>query len=171
MNDFGDIELVPDASRTIEGLRDTGYDFLTAIADIVDNSVAADASLVAINLGQTVHGQVEVSVADDGVGMSGDDLIDAMRYGARARPSKASLGKFGLGLKTASTSIARQLTVISRPRGDDTIATAQWDLDYVAASGRWLLRRPPLTEDDVALLEATAHGGGVQLSFGARLTA
>ncbi len=155
------LELLPDAARTIEGLRDTGYDFLTAIADVVDNSIAAEATRVVIHVSLAMDGELEVSVADDGYGMSRDELLNAMKYGSRVRVSAASLGKFGLGLKTASTSICRQFTVVSRPRGSGDVHVAQWDLDYVAEQNRWLLRLPDLTGHERELLrEAAGDGGG-----------
>ena len=42
------IDVEPDVARVSEGLRDTGYEFNTAIADIVDNSIAAGATVVGI---------------------------------------------------------------------------------------------------------------------------
>src|SRR5438045_3827071 len=96
------MELLPDAARTIEGLRDTGYDPLTALADIVDNSIAAEATRVVIRVSLAMDGELEVSVADNGYGMTRDELLNAMKYGSSMRVNKASLGKFGLGLKTAS---------------------------------------------------------------------
>jgi len=157
-----EIELLPDAARTIEGLRDTGYDFLTAVADIVDNSIAAGANKVLIRVGLTPGGQAEVTVADDGCGMDETGLINAMKYGSQIRENRASLGKFGLGLKTASTSISRQLTVVTRDR-PDTVHCAQWDLDYVAQSNKWLLRRPAPTDRELLPLDeaAQAHSGTV----------
>ena len=97
-----DIELLPDPERTISGLRDTGYDFNTAVADIVDNSIAAEATTVYVNVIMTPDMQIHVSVADDGYGMTPEGLQNAMKYGSKAREDKSSLGKFGLGLKTAS---------------------------------------------------------------------
>lgn len=96
-------ESVPDPGRTMEGLRDTGYNFETAIADLVDNSIAANANVVDIRINQDFRGNVRVSIADDGEGMDRDGLIDTMRYGSPKRSDPASLGKYGLGLKTAST--------------------------------------------------------------------
>lgn len=150
------LELLPDAARTIEGLRDTGYDFLTAVADVVDNSIAAEASRVSIHVSLAMDGELEVSVADNGYGMDRDELLNAMKYGSRVRETPASLGKFGLGLKTASTAICRQLTVITRPRTLAGPFVAQWDLDYVAAENKWLLRLPDASAHERSLLEDVA---------------
>lgn len=133
------IESVPDPGRTMEGLRDTGYDFETAIADLVDNSIAANANLVDIRINQDFRGNVRVSIADDGEGMGRDGLVDAMRYGSPKRSDPASLGKYGLGLKTASTAYCRRLSVISRDDGSAALHMATWDLDHVMEAQKWLL--------------------------------
>jgi hypothetical protein len=130
---------VPDPGRTIEGLRDTGYDFETAIADLVDNSIAAKALQVDIRINQDFRGNVRVSIADDGDGMDRDGLVNAMRYGSPKRSDPASLGKYGLGLKTASTAYCRRLSVISRKDGSAPFCMATWDLDHVMESQKWLL--------------------------------
>ncbi|MBY6018720.1 ATP-binding protein [Halomonas denitrificans] len=134
-----EIESVPDPGRTMEGLRDTGYDFETAIADLVDNSIAANAGVVDIRINQDFRGKVRVSIADDGEGMDRDGLIDAMRYGSPKRSDPASLGKYGLGLKTASTAYCRRLSVISRNDGSADLQMATWDLDHVVQEQKWLM--------------------------------
>lgn len=133
------IESVPDPGRTMEGLRDTGYEFETAIADLVDNSIAANADLVDIRINQDFRGNVRVSIADDGEGMDRDGLVDAMRYGSPKRSDPASLGKYGLGLKTASTAYCRRLSVISRDNSSAAPHMATWDLDHVMEAQKWLL--------------------------------
>ncbi|WP_428669703.1 ATP-binding protein [Reyranella sp.] len=135
-----DVELLPDPKRVIEGLRDTGYDFNTAIADIVDNSVAANANLIDLRIAMDFRGNLRVAIADDGDGMDVEGLKNAMRYGARARPNPASLGKYGLGLKTASTAFCRRLSVISRASGKAKPIMAVWDLDHVGQVGKWHLQ-------------------------------
>ena len=101
-------ELLPDAARVVEGLRDTGYLFNTAVADVIDNSIAAEAKHIDVQLNQDYRGNITLRIYDDGIGMTESDILNAMRYGAKARSSKASLGKFGLGLKTASTAFCRK---------------------------------------------------------------
>ena len=105
-----EMELLPDPERIVNGLRDTGYNFNTAIADIVDNSIAAEATKVAIDVNMLPDMSIQVYIADNGTGMDKDGLINAMKYGSKAREEKHSLGKFGLGLKTASTAFCRQLS-------------------------------------------------------------
>lgn len=158
MNDIQDIMLPPDPARVMEGLRDTGYDFNTAVADIIDNSIAANASKVNILLQMDPGGDVFVYIADNGCGMDFDGLKNAMRYGSAERDDKASLGKFGLGLKTASTAFCRCLSVISV--GEDiTPRKVQWDLDYIANTGKWSLKQPEITDDEMEYLEETAGEG------------
>ena len=138
-NDIEAIQVPPDPSRTMEGLRDTGYSFEIAIADLIDNSIAAEANKIDIKLQFDLYGQITLSIADDGCGMSKDDLIDAMRYGSRKKTDPRSLGKFGLGLKTASTAFCRILSVTSRANSSDSALEATWNLDYVTNTGKWNL--------------------------------
>lgn len=149
----------PDAARVMEGLRDTGYDFNTAIADIVDNSIAADATKVEINILLAPDQSITVYIADNGCGMGHNELHNAMRYGSNKRPNAASLGKFGLGLKTASTAFCKCLSVVSRDTGSEDVLKAQWDLDYIVEKNNWLLRWPEVTEDELDMLDAAADGG------------
>ncbi len=139
----------PDAGRMIEGLRDTGYEFETAMADIVDNSLAARATRVDILLLQDIAGDVTVSVADNGIGMDRHGLLNAMRYGSRRRGDASSLGKFGLGLKTASTAFCRRLSVTSRPSGEAPLLTATWDLDRVHSEQAWKLQWDEDVDEEV----------------------
>lgn len=151
--------LDPPASRLVESLRDTGYTFTTSIADIVDNSVAADATRIDIRLDLTFSLQPILMISDNGNGMDMDDLLRAMTYGSPKRPSPKSLGKFGMGLKTASTAFCKKLTLISRKEGQ--ISTAQWDLERVISENKWELLHPEVTEYDYAidLFEQTTQGG------------
>lgn len=128
--------LIPSAERLIASLRDIGYDPTTAIADLVDNSIAANATDVAIDL--VFEGTESwVRIADKGHGMSRDALDEAMRFGSRRDYSAGELGKFGLGLKTASLSQCRRLTVATRQTGGHDIEIRQWDLAHVEKTHAW----------------------------------
>ncbi len=140
MSGIESIVSVPNPGRTIEGLRDTGYDFVTAVADLVDNSIAAGANEISVRVEQDFRGNLRLSIADDGCGMDRDGLVQAMRYGSPKRPDPASLGKYGLGLKTASTAFCRCLSLISRASGGDPALMATWDLDHVVESQEWILQ-------------------------------
>jgi hypothetical protein len=139
MSNVETIEAIPDPGRTMEGLRDTGYDFKTAIADLVDNSIAAGADNVDIRINMDFRGDVRVSIADDGEGMDREGLKLAMQYGSPKRSDPASLGKYGLGLKTASTAFCKRLSVISRDDGSEPAVMATWDLDAVIEAKKWIL--------------------------------
>lgn len=143
-----DLTNPPDAPRLIHGLRDTGYDFNTAAADIVDNSIAAHASNINIEVTLTPKGRKFVYFGDDGDGMNFEELYDAMRYGAKARPNLASLGKFGLGLKTASSSVCLRFTVISRRDPADELAKLTWDLLHVSEVNSWDMLKEDITADE-----------------------
>ncbi len=150
--------LPPDPSRLIEGLRDTGYDFNTALADIVDNSIDAKCTDVHIWIRMDQDGETTVSVADNGHGMNEADLLNAMTYGAKSKKDKTSLGKFGLGLKTASTAFCRRLSVVSRD-GKSAVHKATWDLDYVTKKKAWDVLLDAPSTGDISLLNEVAEGG------------
>ena len=129
----------PNAGMLIESMRDIGYSLDSALADIIDNSITAKARRIDLLI-DTISQSPKLAVVDDGIGMTEAELLDAMRPGSRS-PLEAraagDLGRFGLGLKTASFSQCRRLTVISRRGG--RISGARWDLDEVARVNDWLV--------------------------------
>lgn len=131
--------VAPNASALVEGLRDFGYNLETAIADIIDNSISAGARNVEINT-NTETDNPWIAIVDDGGGMSETELVDAMRLGSKnprdSRPIK-DLGRFGLGLKSASFSQCRVLTVFTCKEGKSSCA--RWDLDHIAKNNEWEL--------------------------------
>jgi hypothetical protein len=137
------LDVTPSARRLTGSLRDIGYDFVSALADIVDNSVTAGASSVAVEVvfeGAASH----VVVSDDGVGMSVSGLTEALRFGTRRGYELGELGRYGLGLKTASISQCRRVTVATRrATRHRRISTLCLDLDHVAATDRWEVIGPP----------------------------
>lgn len=150
----------PDAPRLIYGLRDTGYNFNTAAADIVDNSIAADATEVNIRIELMQDGRKFVYIGDNGYGMDEETLFDAMRYGAPARANKASLGKFGLGLKTASSSICLRFTVISRTSSEGEFSKLSWDLHHVEEQNEWEMLQEPIAADEYELFDELCGESG-----------
>ncbi len=137
MTDKSGYEVIPGARRLITSLRDMGYDFAAAVADLVDNSIEAGASLVAIDV-EFDGDDSWVRIADNGKGMTPDELREAMRYGAERDYDEEDLGKFGLGLKTASMSQCKRLSVASRSnRGRADITAYCWDLDHIERTNRW----------------------------------
>ena len=141
-----DHEVIPSARRLITSLRDEGYDFVTAAADIIDNSIQANATEIDIKM--EFNGDSSwFRLADNGAGMSADELTEAMRFGTKKEYTGGELGKFGLGLKTASISQCRRLTVASR--NDDLgseIEIRQFDLDRVEQTDRWEIQSIPVTD-------------------------
>jgi signal transduction histidine kinase len=133
------VEAPPKASILIESMRDIGYTLETALADVIDNSIASGATIIDIHV-DTISPQMRIAVIDNGCGMTKAQLLDAMRLGSRhpreARQS-TDLGRFGLGLKTASLSQCRRLTVAARKDGQTSVAT--WDLDHVQRHDSWSL--------------------------------
>lgn len=143
----------PDAPRLIYGLRDTGYSFNTAAADIIDNSIAASATEVNVQIEMAEDGRKFVLFGDNGNGMDSEMLFSAMRYGAPARANLASLGKFGLGLKTASSSVCLRFTVISRSSASADFAKLAWDLEHVEKQNQWEMLREDMTADECELFD------------------
>lgn len=143
----------PSAARLIESLRDTGYTFTTSVADIVDNSVSAEADKIDIILDLDFGNNPYLLIFDNGHGMDEIELENAMMYGSPLRSNPKSLGKFGMGLKTASTSFCRKLTVISCK--DSHYSIRQWDLDKIAEVNKWILLEPELEEysEQIELLD------------------
>lgn len=150
--------LTPDASRVMDGLRDTGYTFYTAVADVLDNSIAANATKVRVELQMDVNHKLNLYIADNGIGMDAEGLENAMTYGSRVREDKHSLGKFGLGLKTASTAFCRSLSLLSKTTTSD-YAKVTWDLDHVAEVNEWELLDGELLDEEIDLLEDVTEGG------------
>lgn len=136
--------MAPSAARLVESLRDTGYTFTTSVADIVDNSVSAEATNIQIILGLDFGNNPYLMIADNGIGMDETALEAAMIYGSPLRSSPKSLGKFGMGLKTASTSFCRKLTVLSCK--DSNYSIRQWDLDKIAEKNSWILLEPEMDD-------------------------
>jgi hypothetical protein len=131
---------VPEASSMIETFRAIGYTIEAAVADIIDNSISASAKNIWINF-EWKGSETRLSIKDDGQGMNNEELIQAMKPGSRNplddRASK-DLGRFGLGLKTASFSQCRKLSVISKQENSEPVFWT-WDLDFVNESKAWNL--------------------------------
>src|SRR6266508_359055 len=126
------VDVTPSARRLTDSLRHIGYEFVTAVADLVDNSVAADARNVDLDI-QFDGARSLVMIADDGVGMTKRELNEALRFGTRRSYGRGDLGRFGLGLKTASISQCRRLTVVTRHSPVQArITTRCLDLDYIS---------------------------------------
>ena len=154
------IKVIPSASRLVRSLRDLGYDFPQAVADLVDNSVAAEATRVAIDL-QFDGPDSWLRIVDDGTGMGGDEITEAMRFGTSRAYDDEALGKFGLGLKTASLSQCRRLSVASRrAQARMRIEVRALDLDHVIDTDRWEIFDIPGREAEERLIEPLRESTG-----------
>ena len=155
------INLPPFAPTLIDSIRSIGYTFESAVADIIDNSIAAEAKTVTIRF--SPYGDPYVAILDDGNGMTSDELTNAMRHGS-CNPcdprADDDLGRFGLGLKTASLSQCRRLIVVSRQERK-TFARC-WDLDIIYQDKDWTLL--DLDSDEIAnmplIQELNRHKNG-----------
>jgi hypothetical protein len=130
-------DATPHAASLIQSLRDIGYSCETALADIIDNSITAGADKVEI-MSDLGGAEPAVGILDNGSGMSLEELVEAMRPGTKnplCDRADHDLGRFGLGLKSASFSQCKRLTVITRKEG--IFSGATWDLDEVAETNRW----------------------------------
>jgi len=165
----------PHAASLAESLRAFGYDLATALADLADNSIFARAKLVSLQF----HWDGEhsaIALVDNGAGMTESALVEAMRIGSRNPREKRAvedLGRFGLGLKTASFSQCRRVTVFTKAKGADAPAIRCWDLDHISKTDCWqLLRQPsPRAEQLAAALAKQDEGTVVVWEKLDRLTA
>lgn len=129
----------PRADILVESTRSIGYTFESALADIIDNSIGNGATHIDVRFSSIIPRYI--AILDDGCGMTSDELIIAMRYGSRNvndQRADSDLGRFGLGLKTASLSQCRKLTVISKK--NNVISAASWDLDFIIEQQGWSLK-------------------------------
>ena len=155
--DAGAYEIVaPHAAALVESLRAFGYTHQGAIADLIDNSISAGARNVWLDFAWDGPAS-SIAIRDDGSGMTSAQLVSAMRPGSRSPLDKRAdddLGRFGLGLKTASFSQCRRLTVTSKTQKDGGV-TRRWDLDYIGRTSEWrLLAGPaPGSESRLALMD------------------
>ena len=145
-------DMSPEPKSHIKTLMRIGYDFNSAIADIIDNSITAKAKKINIICPPETDNPF-LTIVDNGIGMEPEELIQNMRIGCKDPNQKrdaGDLGRFGSGMKTASFSHARRLTVISHKKGKK-IAAACWDIDEIEEKNAWCLRE--LNEKDIKDLE------------------
>lgn len=160
-------ECVPFAPALIESMRSLGYSFQSAIADLLDNSISAKAENIYIFSNPSDN--PSLIIFDDGCGMSASQLYEAMRYGSSNPLDERDtddLGRFGLGMKSASLSQCRKLIVASKKDGE--VNAYAWDLDHVINSESWMLRGFSQDEiekfTDIRLLDEVEHGTYIYLS-------
>lgn len=151
-------EINPPASRLVNSLRDIGYNFETAVADLVDNAIEAGATHIQIDIRHNGKKSC-VIISDDGQGMSESAIGEALRFGSHRAYAADDLGRYGLGLKTASLSQCRRLTVLSRRSvKTNRVVARQLDLDHIDRTDRWEVIEPERVDN----VDRAAH----RLRFG-----
>ena len=128
----------PSPKLHIKTLMRIGYTFNSAISDIVDNSITAKCKRIDIST-QPGMQSPSISIVDDGIGMTPNELFDYMQIGCKdpdLERTQGDLGRFGSGMKTASFSQARELTVITKKKGYPLVA-ARWDIDKIEETNQW----------------------------------
>lgn len=140
------IQKTPSAKKMLVGLRSMGYSFSTALADIVDNSIAAHANKIWID-SEPQDKNTYLYILDNGIGMNRDKLIDALSFGSDSEHDGTDfldLGRFGLGLNTASLSQCKRFYVITKQQND--INGGYWDVDELENGDEWMLNILSLNE-------------------------
>jgi hypothetical protein len=153
------VEVLPDPVSLIASMRAVGYTAETAVADLIDNSISAGASLIEVKY--DASDSPFVAILDNGQGMDPKELRSAMRHGSRnpmEHRTASDLGRFGLGLKTASLSQCRKFTVVSKKGGK--INALRWDLSVVEDLKQWLVVVP--TKQDLSCLPLYSKLQGIQ---------
>ena len=135
------IQSIPEARLLLASLRSVGYSEDTAIADIIDNCITAEASLIDVIFDWE---NKRILIVDNGRGMSAENLIKNMRIGS-SDPNdyrdEGDLGRFGMGMKTAAFSLGKRLTVVTKT--DEIVSNAVWDLDQIPNIGWNLIVQEP----------------------------
>jgi hypothetical protein len=152
------VELPPTAPLLMNSLRALGYTTAAALADLVDNSIGAGAHRIAISFRPLP--KPFLVMLDDGCGMDQAELVEAMRFGSRdPREPRGGmdLGRFGLGLKTASLSQCRRVTVVSLKGAN--VAVARWDIDECDRRQSWWLEQPETETIDPSIISALLTQG------------
>lgn len=137
-----DREIIPQADTLMGSMRSMGYSFESAIADVIDNSISANCRTVRLFFPVSPAEEQVVAILDDGDGLDADSLYEAMRYGSsdsEAEREENDLGRFGLGMKSASLSQCRILTVASII--DGKISAFTWDYNYIQKQRKWIVKQ------------------------------
>lgn len=157
-------EIAPRPGDLVESLRDFGYTLPSALADLVDNSLTAKAKEIEVHL-EAAGANSYVAVVDNGCGMDQKTMVEAMRMGTKgplAARSDNDLGRFGLGMKTASLSQGTRLTVVTKGAGKPTLVR-RWDLAHIRKCGKWelLTDATPIAVPFVAQVDKMRSGTAV----------
>jgi hypothetical protein len=133
-------KIEPRPGNILGSLRSIGYNLKTALSDIIDNSIAAEAKRIEIvnnDLSKNIDSLEWIAIVDDGLGMTIESMIKALTLGGEGIEQERNaqdLGRFGLGLKTASFSQCRKLTLISKKKNEG-VNTLVFDIDHIMKNG------------------------------------
>ncbi|MEZ8125392.1 hypothetical protein BCT90_02695 [Vibrio lentus] len=150
--------ITPSAASMIENLRSFGYSVEEAIADIIDNSISANATYVDIEM-KWYGDRSYIAIRDNGHGMTETELVQAMRPGSKnpnAERNSNDLGRFGMGLKSASFSLGKGLTVFSHK--DGSYSLRRWDLDLVSNLNKWKILKDQSSESRYDYIDEGTSG-------------
>lgn len=142
-----DKQNIPQADTLMGSMRSMGYSFEAAIADVIDNSISANCSTVRVFFPVETPSDLAVGILDDGYGMASEELFEAMRYGStdsELERDANDLGRFGLGMKAASLSQCRVLTVVSKQ--GENVCSYCWDFNYIQIKKQWVVKELNETE-------------------------
>lgn len=153
------LDITPNASKTIESLRYLTYTNATALADIVDNSLDANAENITI----TIDKEKYIIIQDDGFGMTFETMCEAIKLGSNTEKESTDLGRFGMGLVTASISMGRKLEVVSKITGQKAHKVCL-DLDKIMETNKWCAEEESLTMDDEVRMNSLESGTVVTIS-------
>lgn len=131
---------IPQADQLMGSMRHMGYSFESAVADVIDNSISASCENVHLMFPTDRMAPLCMGILDDGYGMSSDALFEAMRYGCSSSEDERAtddLGRFGLGMKSASLSQCRILTVVSVHEGKMSAYT--WNYNVILKKKKWIV--------------------------------
>jgi len=142
----------PNAAKLISSLRNTGYDSYAAVEDIIDNSIDAHARSIKVFVEHN-NKDLKVIITDDGIGMNESVLDEALKLGSISDKDEVSdLGKFGMGLCTASISMARRLEVITKEKNGECLYSCQ-DLDEIIKKNEFIKVLRPASKEEKTLFE------------------
>lgn len=127
----------PTPKILINSIRQIGYSFESAVADIIDNSISVGSKNIDIYFPVSTSEEAYIAFVDDGDGMNRDQVINALKFGSNfvGERKENDLGRFGLGLKSASFSQCRKLTVVSKK--EDILVAFGWDISEVENNNEW----------------------------------
>lgn len=153
------IEIPPNAARTMSAMREMGYDSFASIMDLIDNSIDAGAETIEVAIKELGKGSLVIDILDDGRGMDDETLTEALKLGSRVEhvdPHKR-LGKYGMGLVTASISMSRNVWIVTREEGKTAYETT-FDLDTIDRENRFVITAPR-PADSRRVIDVFGHDG------------